>query len=64
LRLQTDPFCVGSGNTDIEHNASLERSFSSYLQGITVYITWQSVFTNVRFRSWSSKPLSVNAALF
>jgi len=25
--------------------------------------TWKSDFTNVRFRSWSSKPLSVNAAL-
>jgi len=25
--------------------------------------TWKSVFTNVRFRSWLSKPLSVNAAL-
>jgi len=25
--------------------------------------TWKAVFTNVRFRSWSSKPLSVNAAL-
>jgi len=24
---------------------------------------WKSVFTNVRFRYWSSKPLSVNAAL-
>jgi len=24
--------------------------------------TWKSVFINVRFRSWSSKPLSVNAA--
>jgi len=24
--------------------------------------TWKSFFTNVRFRSWSSKPLSVNAA--
>jgi len=24
---------------------------------------WKPVFTNVRFRSWSSKPLSVNAAL-
>jgi len=24
---------------------------------------FHSVFTNVRFRSWSSKPLSVNAAL-
>jgi len=23
---------------------------------------WKAVFTNVRFRSWSSKPLSVNAA--
>jgi len=26
--------------------------------------TWKSVFTNVRFRSWLSKPLCVNAALF
>jgi len=25
--------------------------------------TWKAIFTNVRFRSWSSKPLSVNAAL-
>jgi len=25
--------------------------------------SWKAVFTNVRFRSWSSKPLSVNAAL-
>jgi len=25
------------------------------------YKTWKSVFTNVRFRPWSSKPLSVNA---
>jgi len=25
--------------------------------------TWKSVFTNVRFRSWLSKPLSVTAAL-
>jgi len=25
--------------------------------------TWKSVFTNVRFRFWSSKPLSVNASL-
>jgi len=25
--------------------------------------TWKLVFTNVRFRSWSSKLLSVNAAL-
>jgi len=25
--------------------------------------TWKFVFTNVRFRSWSSKSLSVNAAL-
>jgi len=25
--------------------------------------TWKAVFSNVRFRSWSSKPLSVNAAL-
>jgi len=24
--------------------------------------TWKAVLTNVRFRSWSSKPLSVNAA--
>jgi len=25
--------------------------------------TWKAVFKNVRFRSWSSKPVSVNAAL-
>jgi len=25
--------------------------------------TWKSVFTNVRYRSWSSKPFSINAAL-
>jgi len=24
---------------------------------------WKSVYTNFRFRSWSSKPLSENAAL-
>jgi len=23
---------------------------------------WKAVFTNARFRSWSSKPLSVNVA--